>query len=161
MTAKQIEQWILETYQGVIVTDAYRERSFFYNPDASLPKGIYFATIKESDGPNDKASNLDRIGIYRLSIGVGKKQYQQLFGELPKRPAKGEIVALDFDFSTTGMLMPHPIYAWGGWVCINNPESENFGLIKHLLDISYQNVLTKFEKKNEQPVSKPLSRQRR
>jgi hypothetical protein len=147
MNAKQLEHWILDNYQGVIVTDAYRERSFFYNPDGSLPKGMYFATIKESDGPNDKASNLDREGVYRLSIGVGKKQYQQLFDDVPKRPGKGEIVKLDFDFSATGMIMPHPIYAWLGWVCINNPDSENLDLLKHPLDISYQNVLAKFAKK--------------
>jgi hypothetical protein len=147
MNAKQLEHWILDNYQGVIVTDAYRERSFFYNPNSSLPNGIYFTTIKESDGPNDKASNLNRDGIYRLSLGVGKKQYQQLFGDVPKRPAKGEIVNVDFDFTTTGMLMPHPIYAWLAWVCINNPDNQNLDLLKHLLDISYQNVLTKFSKK--------------
>lgn len=147
MNANQLEQWILENYQGVIATDAYRERSFFYNPDGFLPKGIYFATIKESDGPNDKTSNLDREGIYRLSLGVGKKQYQQLFGDVPKRPAKGKIVELDFDFTTTGILMPHPIYAWLGWLCINNPNSQNVDLLKHLLDISYQNVLIKFANK--------------
>jgi hypothetical protein len=114
MNAKQLENWILDSYRGVIVTDAYRERSFFYNPDNSLPKGIYFSTIKESDGPNDKSSNLNREGVYRLSIGVGKKHYKKLFGDVPKRPAKGEIVELEFDFATTGMLMPHPIYAWSG-----------------------------------------------
>lgn len=147
MNAKQLENWILDNYQGIIVTDAYRERSFFYNPDGSLPKGIYFATIKESDGPNDKASNLDREGIYRLSVGVGKRQYQPLFGDILKRPAKGEVVELDFDFTSTGILMPHPIYAWLGWVCINNPDKNNLELLKHLLDISYQNVFTKFAKK--------------
>lgn len=147
MNPKQLEHWIIDNYQGLIVKDAYRERSFFYNPDRSLPKGIYFATIKESDGPNDKASNLNREGIYRLSVGVGKKQYQSLFDVIPKRPAKGEVVELDFDFTTTGILMPHPIYAWLGWVCINNPENQNLNLLKHLLDISYQNVLTKFAKK--------------
>jgi hypothetical protein len=147
MNAKQLENWILDNYQGVIVKDAYRERSFFYNPYSSLPKGIYFATIKESDGPNDKASNLDREGIFRLSIGVGKKHYQQLFGDVPKRPAKGEIVNLDFNFSTVGIFMPHPIYAWAGWVCVNNPNNENVDLLKYLLDISYQNVLVKFAKK--------------
>ena len=78
---------------------------------------------------------------------MGKKQYQQLFGDVPKRPAKGEIVELDLDFSTTGMIMPHPIYAWLGWVCINNPDIEKLDLLKHLLDISYQNVLAKFAKK--------------
>ena len=147
MTAKQLENWILDNYQGLIVTNAYRERSFFYNPNGSLPKGIYFATIKESDGPNDKASNLDRDGIYRLSIGVGKKQYHQLFGDVPKRPAKGAIVNLDFDFSISGMLMPHPIYAWLGWVCINNPDNQQVDLLKQLLDISYHNAMIKFVKK--------------
>ena len=147
MNATQLENWILDNYKGVIVKDAYRERSFFYNPDGSLPKGIYFATIKESDGPNDKASNLNRDGIYRLSIGVGKMQYQHLFGEIPKRPAKGNIVELDFDFTITGIVLPHPIYAWLGWVSINNPDNKNLELVKHLLDISYRNALAKFSKK--------------
>ena len=147
MNPKQLESWILDQYLGVIVTDAYRERSFFYNPDSSLPKGIYFATIKESDGPNDKSSNLDRDAVYRLSVGIGKKQYQKLFGDVPKRPAKGEIVNLDFDFTDIGIFMPHPIYAWLGWVCINNPDNQNIDLLQHLLDVSYQNVLIKYAKK--------------
>lgn len=149
MNAEQLENWILNNYQGIIVRDAYGERSFFYNPDNSLPKGIYFSTIKQSDGPNDKSSNLNREGIYRLSIGVGKKQYQQLFGEMPKRPAKGKFVNIDVDFTITATLMPHPIYAWLGWVCINNPNNQNLDLLKHLLAISYQNVMIKFFKKNE------------
>ncbi len=147
MTAKELENWILMNYQDIIVTDAYRERSFFYNPDSSLPKGIYFATIKESDGQNDKASNLDRDGIYRLSIGIGKKYYQNLFGNIPTRPAKGGIINYDFDFTELDVLMPHPIYAWLGWVAINNPTANNTDTVKHLLDISYQNVLLKFKKK--------------
>jgi hypothetical protein len=145
MTALELENWILDSYSGVIVLDAYRERSFFYNPNGSLPKGIYFATIKESDGPNDKASRLNREDVFRLSIGLGRKQYKELFGELPKRPLKGEIVDLEYDFSELGILMPHPIYSWGGWVCINNPEQKS--LLKQLLDNSYSNVQQKFAKR--------------
>jgi hypothetical protein len=147
MTAIDLENWILDNYQGVIVTNAYRERSFFYNPDGSLPKGIYFATIKESNGPNDKSSNLDREGVFRLSLGVGKKYYQSLFGETPTRPIKGGIIDYDFDFSILGVLMPHPIYAWISWVAINNRTSENIQSIKFLLDFSYENVISKFAKK--------------
>jgi len=147
MNAQKLEGWILENYQGIIVIDAYRERSFFYNPDGSLQKGIYMATIKESDGPNDKASNLGRLGIYRLSIGIGKKEYKNLFGIIPKRPSKGNIINLDFDFKSLGIFMPHPIYAWMGWIGIKNPTKSNMDLLKHLLDISYQNALTKFVKK--------------
>lgn len=147
MSSKEWENWIVKNYQQVVVTDAYRERSFFFNPDGSLPKGIYFATIKESNGPNDKASDLDRENVFRLSIGIGKRHYQNLFGEVPKRPAKGEIIDLDYDFTAIGELMPHPIYAWLGWVCINNPESSIVDTVKHLLDVSYQNTQIKFAKK--------------
>ena len=147
MNSSELEFWIFQNYQGLIVTKAYRETSFFYNPDETLPRGIYFATIKESDGPNDRASKLDREGIYRFSIGVGKKQYQEMFGNIPKRPSKGNIVKLDFDFSRLNEMMPHPIYAWMGWVCINSLTSENLERLKFLLDISYKNVLNKYSKK--------------
>jgi hypothetical protein len=43
--------------------------------------------------------------------------------------------------------MPHPIYAWLGWVCINNPGVPHLDLLQHLLDISYANAWTKFAKK--------------
>ena len=146
MNSSELELWILQNYEGLLVTNAYRERSFFFNPDKSLLKGIYFATIKESDGPNDRASKLDREGIYRLSIGIGKRQYKEMFGEIPKRPAKGNIVSLDLDFSILNEVVPHPIYAWMGWICILNPELEKIDSIKNLLDISYLNYLMKYKK---------------
>ncbi len=147
MNVLQLEHWILDRYEGIIVIDAYRERSFFYNPDGSMKKGIYFTTIKERDGPNDKASHLDRAGVFRLSIGLDRNSYQQLFGNVPKRPSKGGIVELDYDFTLTGVLMPHPIYAWLCWVCINNPTIQHLDVLKHLLDTAYQNVLFKFARR--------------
>lgn len=151
MTAQELENWILNHYDGLIVTNAYRERSFFYNPDRSLPKGVYFATIKESHGPNDKSSNLDRDNVYRLSLGVGKKNYQELFGAIPKRPEKGEIVDLEMNFTELQKLMPHPIYAWLNWIAILSPNIENVEMIKHLFDISYEKVTHSFQKK--QPIT--------
>ena len=146
MNAVQLEQWILDTYPGIVVSDAYGERSFFYNPEQHLPKGVYFATIKENDGPNDKASCLDREGAYRLSIGVGKESYHHLFGDVPARPRKGGVVRADVDFAAMGVLMPHPIYAWLGWICINNPDDTSLHHVKMLLDLSYEKVLVKYAK---------------
>ena len=148
MNPFELEHWILDNYPGVVVLDAYRERSFFFNPNRSLPRGIYFATIKENDGPNDKASYLDREGVYRLSIGVGKRQYVQLFGDVPKQPTKGDTVNIEVDFTQTGIFMPHPIYAWLGWVCINNPTNDHVDVLKDYLDIAYQSVLIKHRKMN-------------
>jgi hypothetical protein len=80
-------------------------------------------------------------------VGVGKPIYRDLFGDIPARPAKGGIINYDFDFSSLDLLMPHPIYAWLGWVAINNPSQANKETVEYLLDISYQNVLIKFKKK--------------
>ncbi|MCC5814268.1 MAG: hypothetical protein JJT78_05890 [Leptospira sp.] len=135
----------MKEYPGVIVLDAYRERSIFYNPNGTKPKGIYFATIKESDGPNDKSSHLDREGVYRLSIGIGKKKYQEIFGKIPDRPTKGGVVNIDIDFQEIRKLTPHPIYAWLGWVCINNPEEKEKILIRDLFDLSYDNCIKKYK----------------
>lgn len=147
MNTTELEDWILSAYQGVVPKDAYRERSFFYNPDRSLKNGVYFATVKDSDGPNDKSSRLNREGVYRLSIGIGTTEYRKLFGNLPKRPPKGGSVDLDYDFTALNMFMPHPIYSWGGWICINNPEEENIDSVKIFLDISYANAIKKFYEK--------------
>jgi len=149
MTVELLENELLTSYDGLVLLYTYAERSFFYNPDKTLPKGIYFATIKESDGPNDRASNLNRKDVYRLSIGAGKKHYQKLFGNPPARPAKGGVVDVDFDFKELNVLMPHPVYAWLGWVAILNPEKNNLETVKQILDISYKNVLDKFDKKKK------------
>ncbi|WP_194778332.1 DUF6194 family protein [Pararhodonellum marinum] len=141
ITPEQLEDWLLKRYPGLMVSDAYRERSFFYNPDGSKPKGRYFATIKMSDGPNDKASDLDRDGVYRLSFGLGKEGFIALFGPKPARPPKGGIVDMPHDFHQTNTLVPHPVYAWMGWVCILNPAS--FDRISEHLDQAYEMLLRK------------------
>ena len=38
----------------------------------TLPNGVYFCTLKENNGANDKASELDRDGVFRLSIGIAQ-----------------------------------------------------------------------------------------
>lgn len=149
MTARECENWILQCFEDIKVKNAYRERSFFYNPNSTLPNGIYFCTIKESDGPNDKASNLNRDDIYRLSFGCGKKVFQELFGTVPKRPKKGEIVEHKFDFTILNEFTPHPVYAWISWIAINSPEKNNLDLLQHFLAISYESARVKYLKRTK------------
>ncbi len=40
-----------------------------------LKRGIYVLTVKEKDGENDKASMLNRHGVYRISIGLKKETF--------------------------------------------------------------------------------------
>ena len=64
MTIDEITTHVLENFPGTTLKNSYGERSFFYNPGHLLPSGTYFLTIKTHDGPNDKASQLDRENVF-------------------------------------------------------------------------------------------------
>jgi hypothetical protein len=42
--------------------------------------------------------------------------------------------------------MPHPIYAWMGWIQVLNPSEETFESMQSLFVDSYDDVVRKFEK---------------
>lgn len=142
-----ISNYLLSTFEDIILLNAWGENSFFYNPSNASPRGTYFCTIKEKDGDNDKASELYRSNIFRFNFGVSKKTFADLFGNIPKRPAKGSVIDYDCDFSQVDILQPHPIYGWMCWVAILNPTKETFDELKILLEESYRLVLMKHQKK--------------
>lgn len=76
-----------------------------------------------------------------------KETYKNIFGEQPKRPAKGCIVEVDHDLIKTNTLIPHPIYAWMSWVCILSPSQEKFEEIYPLIIEAHSNAIGKFKKK--------------
>lgn len=108
---------------GVVSVEAWGETSYFYNPGHALPRGTYFATIKDHDGANDRASKLDRPGIWRLNMGVSKPAYFERFGPTPPRPGKGRVIEGDWDFTATDVLTPHPIYGWMSWIAVLSPTA--------------------------------------
>jgi hypothetical protein len=123
-----ITQYITETYDGVssLVTD---DATFFFSdpggsdpPDRRLP----FATIVTSDA-FDHFSNLNRLSVFRLNIGVGMQTFRSMFGSLA--PAdEGEN-----DFTALNQIMPHPVYGQMFWVCVLNPSPETFQAVQPLL----------------------------
>jgi hypothetical protein len=149
MKAIELETLILHNYNGIIFKHAPLKRSFLYNPHAVLPEGIHFATIRELDSSEDNRSNHNKGGIYRLGIGIGKNHYRQLFGDIPERPEKAKIIDSNTDFAAIDILMPHPIYAWMGWVAILNPSKRNLEMVSHLLDQSYQHAVASYLSKME------------
>ncbi|WLP93817.1 DUF6194 family protein [Psychrobacter sp. M13] len=136
----------MQNFGGVKPKTSWGETSLFYNPDNILPNGVYFCTIKEQDGDNDSASNLNRESVFRLSLGVGKEVYIEVFGATPKRPAKGETVDIEQDFSQLNLLMPHPIYAWMGWICINSPTNDSFAKMTKYIELSYNRAVKSYLK---------------
>jgi len=147
MTPAEILDSITQDYEGTLVTVAWGESSVFYNPNQSLPRGVYFVTVKEKDGDNDRASNLNRNDVFRLNIGSSKEQYAKHFGPLPGRPAKGNTIDGNWDFTAIDKLTPHPVYGWMGWVSINNPTRETFQNLRPLFDAAYNKAVTGFQKR--------------
>lgn len=147
MNPSEIIEYISRNLDGVVPKSSWGETSLFYNPGNKLPNGVYFCTIKEKDGENDKSSSLSRDGVFRLSIGISKTSYEMKFGEKPSRPEKGGIVVTGHDFTSTNTLMPHPIYAWMSWVCILSPSKENFEEVYPLIVEGHNIAITKFNKK--------------
>lgn len=144
---EDIIQIIENDFEGVIPKSSWGETSLFYNPGRVLPNGVYFCTLKENDGENDKNSELHREGVFRLSIGITKETFEKKFGRRPKRPPKGGVINTDHDFTEQNVLMPHPIYGWMSWVQVLNPSESTFEALLPLITEAYENAVIKFNKK--------------
>jgi len=147
MNPDDIVSFLLGKYTGTTAVDAWGERSIFYNPGLVLPRGVYFATVKEKDGNHDKASSLDREGVYRLNIGTPKNVFIAQFGAIPKRPAKGCCIQGDWYFTALDQLTPHPVSGWMGWVSINNPSKAVFAGLEPLFDAAYEKSVVSFQRR--------------
>ena len=147
MKTEDILNYCLENLDGTVLVNSWGEKGIFYNPENKLKRGIYILTIKEKDGDNDKSSKLNRDGIYRVNLGVRKETFCSMFGETPKRPAKGGIVDMNYDFAETDKIIPHPVYAWMSWICSLNPSGETFDKLKPLIAEAYEYAKEKYRKK--------------
>ncbi len=147
MDVVSITKYLDTTFPDIHRVSAWGETSFFYNPHRKLPRGIYFATIKEKNGQNDRASDLDRSDVFRLNIGISRWTYRSLFGQQPSRPQAGGVVDTGHDFTALDQLMPHPVYGWMSWVAVLNPSATTFEAIKPLLSEAYDLAVGKLTKR--------------
>ena len=105
---------------------------FFYDPEGDPAERRFpFATIvtKDYDG-FDMASNLNRHGIYRLNLAVGRVRFGQLLGYPPAQHAAHEE---DFDYRALDCVLPHPVYAAQAWVSILSPGDKTSALARSLI----------------------------
>lgn len=147
MNADDVISYCLRQLEDVVLRQSWGERGIFYNPSERLKRGVYVLTVKEKDGENDRGSMLDREDIFRVNVGLRKETFIRHFGSVPKRPAAGQIVDLDFDFAALDVVMPHPIYAWMGWVCVLNPSQKTFLEFETMILESYEYAKEKFSKR--------------
>lgn len=86
---------------------AWGDSFFFYDPDDdAASRRMPFATIVTQDYDGwDTASDLNRPGVFRLNIAVGRTAFEKLTGYPPgeheTRPVRPDYTALD-------RLIPHP-----------------------------------------------------
>ena len=99
MKADQILNYCTEHLPDTVLVESWGEKGIFYNPDHVLKRGVYVLTVKEKDGANDKGSNLSREGVFRTNMGLRKQTFSKLFGSIPARPAAGEVVRMEYDFT--------------------------------------------------------------
>jgi len=112
---------------------AWGDSFFFYDPEGDEPadQRLPFATIVTQDYDGfDMASNLNRNGIYRLNLAVGRVRFGQLVGYPPAQHAAHEG---DFDYSELDCVLPHPVYAAQAWVSILNPGDKTSALARSLI----------------------------
>lgn len=147
MDKEEIISYCLKSFEGTVAAKNWGEQGVFYNPDYVLKKGVYILTIKEKDGANDQASDVDREGVFRVNVGIRKETFRGMFSEIPKRPLAGSVVKMDYDFTKLDTIMPHPVYAWMSWICVLNPSVETFETLKPLIEESYIYAKEKFCKR--------------
>jgi hypothetical protein len=145
MNERQLAEAIVDLLGKVDVQVASRESGapeiawgdvfLFYAPDGEEPDRRFpFATIVTKDYPGfDEASALDRPGVFRLNIGLGKETYRSLFGAQPGQPLVGAAVHTGHDYAALDRLIPHPVYAPQSWVSVLNPSAATFASIRPLL----------------------------
>jgi hypothetical protein len=140
MDQEAIRRFVAETYDGVDVEVAAQENGapevawgdtfFIHDPEHNLEgaRRFPFATIVTQDyGDFDNRSNLDRPGVFRLNIGIGRDSFVALFGSGDE----------GYDFTALDRLMPHPVYGGNHWVCVLNPSETTFESLRPLLDEAY------------------------
>ncbi len=140
---------IAANFPEVEPTQSWGETSFFYNPGGALPRGVYFCTLKDHDGENDRASGLDRSGVYRLNFGPPVSAFEKLFGPRPARPKKGGVVNGPWDFTALDVLTPHPVYGWMGWIAVLNPTEATLAETLPLLSQAYEKAQKTFAKRRK------------
>src|SRR5262245_50469987 len=122
MDATELRCYICETFEGVMAFDNSGDTFFIYDPDQDLPaeRQLPFATIVTGDH-YDSVSKLDRLGAYRINIGLTKATYAAWFGAVPTQRDASGVLNPGFDHAAVDTVLPHPTYASQHWVCVVNP----------------------------------------
>jgi hypothetical protein len=124
---------------------AWGDSFFFYEPAGKGSRRDPFATLVTKDYPGfDTASDLNRPGIFRVNVGVGREAFRELFGYLPEAHPEHHA---EFDYTALDQLLPHPVYAPQGWVSVLNPGPQTVGQLEVLLRQAHDRAAQRYERR--------------
>lgn len=94
---------------------AWDDWFFFVGAERKHP----FATIVSHDIPGfDDLSGLDRSGVFRLNLDLGREEFRRLFGYGPE---EFQARRAGIDFAEFDEFVPHPVYGVQSWASVTNP----------------------------------------
>lgn len=132
MDEESIIQFITTSFEDVQLVTA--DGSYFFFEAGDEDRKFPFITLVTND-LYDQFSNLKRLSVYRLNIGISKETFRSLFAE----------VDATYDFTALDEIMPHPVYGSMYWVCVLNPSLATFETVKDLLVESYEIAMAKHD----------------
>ncbi|GIJ30632.1 hypothetical protein Vqi01_57940 [Micromonospora qiuiae] len=139
LTLPGVEQFVASKENGS-PEGSWGDRFFYVGPDRRQP----FATIVEQDVPGfDEASELDRPGVFRLNLDLGRAEFEALFGFPPRA---FEEHRHEFDFARLDTLVPHPGYALYGFGSVVMPGPQMLPEIDRLLAIAHARAVGRHER---------------
>jgi uncharacterized protein DUF6194 len=154
MDEASVITWISEAFDDVERTEVDGNSFFFYDPEHKFP----FATLVTSN-LYDHASDLERPGVYRLNVGIGRETWTERFGPptkgTPGDHGLGSGSAGTWDFTALDVVMPHPVYGRMHWVCVLNPSEATFETVKPLLSEAYDLNVARTVKRGAVNANRP------
>lgn len=115
MTQSELESFTA-ALDNVQRDDSYGYSMYFVGDDHMVP----FVSFINADNEYDAVSNLNREGVFRVNIGVGRELYDELIGDTSPE---------NVDFTELNVFLPHPHYAKQHFLCILNPEGVNENIV--------------------------------
>jgi hypothetical protein len=140
---------VIASEENASPAEAWGDTFFFYDPDGSTAENqrLPFATLVVHDYAGwDTESQLDRHGIFRVNIAVGRSGFERLLGYAPAEQTAHHD---EFDYAAIDVLLPHPIYASQGWVSILNPAEQTGTQLRKLLDDAYNLAERRYARRRE------------
>lgn len=109
---------------------AWGDTFFYYAPEGRVPRtGQPFATLTTKDYPGEPAVGLDRPGAFRVNVHAGAQAFLQHCGRSPRQaPPAGSL-----DDQRPDTVLPHPVYARQGWLCVIGPADRSAASTRELL----------------------------